>query len=763
MPKHSRLFRSYLVSYLVILIIPSLAGYMSYLTSISVAQSVSIENSVTQLQKSQGLLERRMAEVEGLTRQLALNPELNVLMTAQPSDMTQVYGIWSLMKQVTAFSQTNDFLQNFYIYLRNFNIIVTNGTTYYRPENYYQTSNYPDLPVEEWRQTVLEGTHRSEIMPLRSYMNNGAQTAAISYMQSLPLDSFNGASPANIVIIIDERTIASLLSNLQDKYGGWVHVSDEKGRAIGSIGTSEQEIDRMLADTHFQKSQVSQFYGDDLVISIRSQKNGWVYMAGIPRPVLMENANKIKHITWTVTGIALLIGLMAGLLLSYRNSAPINRLLSVMREQFAGVAPNRNEFDFLQGNISAILTTNKLLENELKRQFPVVWDAFLKRLLTGEFQSAEEIAAAGAQADVRLSDAGFAGILQINGYSGMDSVEVLNELNAARLLLKQALADLDDSVRMTDLGSDRLVAIFEGAGDKAAAGSDRAAIEQTLERLAAFVFEEYKITITAALGDPFHSVMEMSRSYEQARQALESAVYSNKKGILWYGDTRTDSIAYYYPLETELRLIGTIRAGDVEEAKRIVRSVVDENFHNRMLSIEMKRQLTAELQGTFMKLLDQKAFLESEHFESIKRRIAELQRADSAEAVQGEIDRIAEAFCDVITSRKNDMHTQIVEHIKQVIEDMYADPELTLYRIAERVERPEKYISQLFKEVTGVNLSDHLEKVRLEHAAELLRRNAHTVDEIASRVGYNSSHSFRRAFKRLMGVSPSSYRQSIQE
>ncbi|MFD0693562.1 helix-turn-helix domain-containing protein [Paenibacillus sp. GCM10027628] len=762
MPKHSRLFRRFLVSYLVILIIPSLAGYMSYQTSISVAQSVSIESSVTQLQKSQEFLEGRMAEVESFTRQLALNPELSVLMNAKPTDKTQVFGIWSLMKEVTAFSQTNDFLQNFFIYLNNYKVIVTTGTTYYRPENYYQSSYYTDLSVEEWERTILERTHRSEIMPLRPYMNKGENTAVISYMQSLPLDSFNGSSPATVVIIIDERTIANLLSNLQEKYGGWVQVSDEQGRAISSIGIGEQEIERMAADSRFDKNKVSQFYRDDLVISIRSQKNGWVYMAGIPRPVLMENANKIKHITWMVTGTALLIGLMAGLLLSYRNSAPINRLLNVMREQFGkdGVA-GRNEYDFLQGNISAMLTTNKLLENELTRQFPVIRDAFLKRLLTGEFQSKEEIVAAGSQSDVRLSDTGCAGILQINGYTGMDSVEVLNELNAARLLLKQALADLDSSIRMTDLGSDRLVAIFEGEYGNSTADSGRAAVEHTLKKFASIVFDEYRITVTAALGDPFSSIMEISRSYEQARQALEFAVYSNRKGILWYSSTRTDSITYYYPLETELRLIGTIRSGDIDEAKRIIQSIIDENFHNRKLSVEMRRQLSVEMQGTFMKLLDQKTFLESEHYESIKQRIADVQRAETVESVHGVINSIMDALCDIILSRKNDMHTRTVEQIKLVIDEMYADCELTLYQIAERVERPEKYISQLFKDVTGVNLSDHLEKVRLDHAAELLRRNAYTVDEIASRVGYNSSHSFRRAFKRLMGESPSSYRQSV--
>lgn len=63
---------------------------------------------------------------------------------------------------------------------------------------------------------------------------------------------------------------------------------------------------------------------------------------------------------------------------------------------------------------------------------------------------------AAAQADTGVSfNSGYTGILQINGYSDMGSVEILNELSAARLILKQILIE-DESrvqVHMTDLGS----------------------------------------------------------------------------------------------------------------------------------------------------------------------------------------------------------------------------------------------------------------------------------------------------------------------
>ncbi|WP_261305458.1 helix-turn-helix domain-containing protein [Paenibacillus andongensis] len=768
MPKYSRLFRRFLISYIVILIIPSIAGYMSYRTSITVTQSISIENNVTQLQKSQEILERRMAEVESFTRQLALNQDLSVLLNEKlVDDKANVYGVWKITRDIKAYSQTNDFLKQFYIYLTNFNVVVTPGNAYFRPEHYYQTSHYSNLSLDEWKKTVLEKTHRSEIMPLSPFVNNGVQTSVVTFMQSLPLDSFGDSPPATVVTIIDEQTINSVLSGLRDPNGGWTHISDSEGHTISLQGISQLEMDHLSADSRFDKGKVSQFYDDDLVIRIQSKSTGWVYSTGIPRYVLMENANKIKYITWSVTGVAILIGLFVGFMLSYRNTAPINRLLSVMKEQFGKEATTeRNEYDFLQGNISSIITNNKRLESELNRQLPLIRDAFYKRLIAGEFQSREELISAAAQADTGLNmNAGYTGILQINGYSGMESVEILNELNAARLILKQILMDSGSRlhVHMTDLGSDRIVTLFTSGEKDEGEEVGKEDIEQLVANLADLAFTDYRITITAALSDPFSSVMEISRSYEQARQALEYAVYMNRKGIVWYSDTRVESNTYYYPIDVELRLISTIRAGDVDEAERIVKSMIEQNTENRELSVEMKHQFIGEVKGTLLKLLDQKALMESPMFEKIKNRIISIQATEAMELISREINEIISAMCGLIMSKKNDAHIKTVKQINDYIAEKYSDPDLNLYRIAEIVERPEKYISQLFKEVTGTNLSDHLEKVRMDHAATLLKRNQYNVDEIASHVGYNSSHSFRRAFKRVMGVSPSSFRQSPGE
>jgi AraC-like DNA-binding protein len=763
MLKRSSVFRNFLISYIVILLIPCVGGYISYLTSISVTQSISIDNSLIQLEKSQELLEHRMAEVEGMTRQIAISQEMNMLMNDR-HQVQDVYGLWKAMRNVLTFGQTNDFLQNYFIYLANYDLILTSGSTF-RPEHYYEYFHYDDMSFDEWKTQVLLKTHRSEIKPLTAYTERGMGTSVITFMQSLPLDSFNDSSPASVVVMIDEKTITGLLSGLTKGFGGWVHIYDSQGNTLALQGSVPSYVDKLKDDPAFDANKTSQFYKDDLVITTRSDKNGWVYQAGIPRTTLMENANKIKRATFILTGGTMLIGLLVGLLLARRHSVPIQSMIGIIKEQFGrDELEKRNAYDFLSGNIANMIKTNKQLEGELTLQLPLVRDAFIKRLIAGEFESHDVIVAAAKQANISLEkESGYAGILCINGYSGMDSVEILNELSATRLLVKQALLEIAGPLPVSDLGSDKLVVLFFSHENREPGQDEEERITALMEELIQHLFQEYKVSIQAGFGEGFETLMDVSQSFEQAKQALEYAVFVNSKGMLWNHEARIENTTYYYPLDAEQRLASTIRAGEEEEAGKIIDGIFEQNIARRELSVEMKHQLVGEIKGTFLKLLDQKVFQETNMVETVKRRVIDIGPAEPLDSVQAEIKSITATLCGYIANKKKDSHAKLVQRMYQYTEEMYANPDLTLYRVAEYVERPEKYISQLFKEVTGVNYSDHLIKVRMEKAAELLKESNHTVDDIAARVGYNSSHSFRRAFKRLIGVTPSVYRQTLDE
>jgi two-component system response regulator YesN len=83
--------------------------------------------------------------------------------------------------------------------------------------------------------------------------------------------------------------------------------------------------------------------------------------------------------------------------------------------------------------------------------------------------------------------------------------------------------------------------------------------------------------------------------------------------------------------------------------------------------------------------------------------------------------------------------------------------------VAESHRLSENYLSNLYKEQEGECVSETIEKVRIGAARRLLSGSADSIDAIAAACGYRSGVSFRRAFKRVAGVSPSEYRRARRD
>ncbi|MFC9708780.1 helix-turn-helix domain-containing protein [Paenibacillus sp. NPDC056933] len=761
--KFSPLFRRFMISYLIVLMIPQIAGYASYRASIEAARTSSIENSLKSLNLGKEIIERNLMQVEDFTRQLAINQDLyRLIADPKPHDANNVYGLSRMQRSLSMYSSTNDYLSHFFIYIPNYNVIITPTTVYYRPEHYFAANRLEGMTFEEWKENILKKPHLNEIIPLQNYKkeirsNVLVDAPAITFLQSLPLNSFNKPQ-ATIGVMIDENKMASLTHHIVEQYGGWTLVTDSNENIIFSRGLNKDEAKNLKVMTASKEDEAKPMGDGRLLISIRSEQNGWNYMAGIPERALMVKADQIKQVTFTFTLATLGFGLLIGLLLAYRNSAPIHRLLSVFREQDIGLpGKTSNEYDFLASNITSLITNNDLLKNALNEQLPMLRDGFIKRLLTGEFYTTRELEAISSQTGISLHiSRGFVGILKVDGYGSPDSEEIIQELSVARLIVREAMTAWNSEVLVTDWGTDQIAFVYPLSGDSL----DKAlrTCEAELEKLTHAVYRDYRVSTTIGTGSSYDVWNDVGRSFNEARHALEYAIHTGKDHMMKFEDAVKETELYYYPIESEQRLLNTLKAGEMEESNRILDQLFSRNFTERELSYDMTQQFIMELKGTFLKL-EPKIMLDESLVEELKDRVSAIQVTDKVAILQSKFHHLAKDVCQDVQRKKCNMHSGFVNETIAYIQERYADANLTVYRIAEHMGKPEKYISQLFKEHTGENLSDYVEVVRINKAAELLRESQQTIDEIALATGYNSAHSFRRAFKRVRGVLPSAFRQ----
>ncbi|MEM7234220.1 MAG: substrate-binding domain-containing protein [Planctomycetota bacterium] len=83
--------------------------------------------------------------------------------------------------------------------------------------------------------------------------------------------------------------------------------------------------------------------------------------------------------------------------------------------------------------------------------------------------------------------------------------------------------------------------------------------------------------------------------------------------------------------------------------------------------------------------------------------------------------------------------------------------------VAEAASVSRRTLEKRFEKHLGRSVAAEIRRVRLEHAKRLLRVQETPIGEIARVVGFGSSQSFARVFRREVGVSPREYRAQFSE
>jgi AraC-like DNA-binding protein/ligand-binding sensor protein len=113
-----------------------------------------------------------------------------------------------------------------------------------------------------------------------------------------------------------------------------------------------------------------------------------------------------------------------------------------------------------------------------------------------------------------------------------------------------------------------------------------------------------------------------------------------------------------------------------------------------------------------------------------------------------------------ILVRQEKAEPAVISKAKQFIHD-HQDEDMSLGQVAKAVNTSTFYFCKLFKKVTGLNFTDYVSRLRIEKAKNLLLNPNLRISEIAYEVGFQSLTHFNRVFKKILGQSPTQYRQKL--
>jgi AraC-like DNA-binding protein len=101
-------------------------------------------------------------------------------------------------------------------------------------------------------------------------------------------------------------------------------------------------------------------------------------------------------------------------------------------------------------------------------------------------------------------------------------------------------------------------------------------------------------------------------------------------------------------------------------------------------------------------------------------------------------------------------------HVGKALRLLHANPvrDWTVDELAREVGLSRSVLAQRFAELVGEAPMRYLANWRMQLAKQMMREGTHNIQEVATRVGYDSEAAFNRAFKRATGSPPAAWRKA---
>ncbi|WP_045517137.1 helix-turn-helix domain-containing protein [Neobacillus niacini] len=754
------IFRKFLFSYLLILIIPLLASLIIYQVSIHKIKEYASENSKSLLNQTKDIIDQNNDEIERFVYQMSLNPEINQLMNRTLStEMNIAYDIYKVQNSIKPYLYTNKLFRNFYIYFNGSDTIVSPESSYVRTKDYYSNYVYEGLSYDEWKKDINQTYRTRYYLPSTKVKIGGRTEPIITYVQSIP---FNSKNPkANIVVMINETEITTLLNRISSQYDGSTFILDDKGNVIAGDNMDKSMISFNKSSGKFSIKDHDKKY---MYIETKSNNNKWTYVAVISKKKLTEDVSFIQTISLVLAFITMIAGLFTALLFSYKNSIPLNRLLGVMKITDMGKVTD--PYDFIHSNVEDMIAKNDRLKVEIQNQLPILQDSVIRKLVIGDLTSSKEVQLLMEQANIPVKGSfGYVGIVQIIHMMNELNKDMLDEMNLAQLFIQNELTNLfKGEALLSNIDKDQV--LFLLSYDKKPTIQETKKLEETLNLFIKQLKENFSLKVNIGIGSQFDQLTNIHQSFEEAKGSLPFIQTIHRQGSLYKYEQQYQegTIDYYYPIEIELRLINSVNNGEINEVKELLDKILIENVEKRVLTHQIGNQLLDSLNRTIVRILSKNMQLNTVIVDEIRNRLEK--RLTKKGTFEKNIEEIKEMVLEIAQSiyeSKSAGRQQVIARMKDWIKKNYHDPDLTIYKLSEAVSLPEKMVPLIFKEHVGVNISDFIEDVRINFAKSKLMHSDDSIEDIAMLSGYNSAHSFRRAFKRNTGSSPSDYRKMLMQ
>lgn len=730
--------------YLVILLVPTISITIIYFTAREALIDVQKEKSYRFLTDAVSDFDREIEGIRNIATYLSEDTKIIELSTNEDQKQNSYYDMYKNVGEFSVYALTNSMIEDISIWFVNKDYIMSIPQIIPKTERGISTiPSFSGTPCDELEKRFCEEYHYIEMECVEAKVDNANQSQfrIVQSLASVDNGTYNGA----VVITLKNRVINRILKMIKNDNNSSVFLIDDDGKIIRSFLSSEYAMDNDEV-LGMDYAQVSRNQKNVVTYRVESKFYSWSFAVVTPKSDLTKKIGVVKYIMVFIYIMSILVGVLICLYYWYSNKKMVNQYFFcsenlAVKNNVLGASKAQNENRGFWKSFGTFLEQVENLQDTLDRQQEIVHKDSIGKLLLGKYENIQEFKdEVGDEAEKFLQFTGFYVVVvrvetQISGDFLIPNQEIQAKVQsffASELTIPHWIYPIEHYTYAMILADNQNRNIFN--------------IKEELGKLN--LYNQGVGGSFLGISQRVDSLLKLSVAYEEALQICKSASFFQIHVPL-IREEAEEIQGEVMSLENEFQLEQTLLHGSENDLEAILLQIRELNSE-QVQHLYWLTHMINMLQCILVRCL------KKENGDFSNQLIAKAQKAEWPDEIFALLRTAKRYQVKVAEEKKDKQHEEIELELERIIREKYQDVNFSLVMLAERMNTSEQHLYKDFKLYFGVTFSDYLENLRIQKAGQLLMEGI-AVKEVADQVGYGSDYSFRRAFKRNTGMTPSTY------
>ncbi len=210
----------------------------------------------------------------------------------------------------------------------------------------------------------------------------------------------------------------------------------------------------------------------------------------------------------------------------------------------------------------------------------------------------------------------------------------------------------------------------------------------------------------------------------------------------------------------EQKLLSAVRRKNVEEARKIINTILIGVYEHGNRNFELLKPLVLEMVVQMYRAAIEEGADPAELLGVNTAFLGDLLEVDNEYDLYTRLSRWLDVFVNVgFGEQKQQLPRSLAPALLYMRRNL--DKPLSRDRVARVCNLSPSYFSRLLKASTGYTFSELLNRTRTDYACTLLEKTALSASEITFATGFNDQSYFTKIFKQFQGTTPGAFRQRI--